>query len=71
MIFLSKPSIIQHRIFTRTSVSLSKKYNWTALGVLDSTGSNVPHYDFFPLEHGMRKRLLERLPVARQSGHFP
>ena len=46
----SRLSIIQHRIFTRTSVSsisLCKTYNWAELGVPDSAGSSVPHDDVF------------------------
>ena len=38
---LSKPSTTEHQRFTGACISLSKKYNWTKVVVLDSTGSNV------------------------------
>ena len=41
-ISLSKPSKIQHRIFTGASISLSKTYNRAKLHALDSICSNVP-----------------------------
>jgi len=41
-IFLSKPSIIQHRILTCASVLLSTTYKRAKPDILDSVGGNIP-----------------------------
>jgi hypothetical protein len=69
-ISLSKSSIIQYRLFTCTSISLSKTTVGQSLLYLIRRVAMYWRDDMF-LQHGTCTLLLERLPVARQSGHFP
>ena len=70
-ISLFKPSIILHCIFTCAYVSLSKTYSWAEVAVLDSSCSNELVFELVSFGNETCTRLLERLPVVRQSEHFP